>query len=910
MITRRFSLIIPCALAGSVAYAQQPPAATSTLEEVVVTAQRKAEQIQDVPIAVTAFSPTDLKDQRIETGANLAQAVPNMTFQPGAYAKPNFVIRGIGYQLVTSTGEAGVAIHVNDAPLTLSRIAQEDFFDVERIEVLRGPQGTLYGRNATGGVINVITKKPSSILEGKLTAEVGNYNNYKADGFVNVPMGDMFGLRVAGDFAKRDGYQTNQFNGDDVGNLSMWATRATLAFKPSETIEGHLMWEHFEQDDGGSSNGGNTRSICARDLGPTAVGTTSLTDGNANNAAIRSFESLGCAPTSIYNPNVLTGAVNGVGDFGNRLGMSIGLASGDLLARNVGPSSLYGVDLDQDPYNKSKNDLAQLDLQFNVSDGLSLSALATYSEDHVSAGAGGLRASTAFNGGATIASPQLVGGAPLAYWTNATYNDLKTEEYSGELRLQSSFSGPINFSAGGIYVNLDRRDNVMIFDNINKYFGTTFLGNPLDPRPASEADGGHYYYQSLNPYHLESMAAFGELYWSMTDTVRMTLGARYTDDKKTFDANTSASNLLTPGSGYTFLTPQVAEFKEPTGRLNFDWRPKLSFTDDTLLYASFSRGYKGGGFNPPNLVPQGTYDPEFVNALEIGTKNELLDRTLLLNMTAFYYDYKGYQFTQAAVFGTVTSNIDAHIYGAELETVWEPIEKLKLNAQVGYLNSEIQPGQNAYSIDQYNPTGGDPNLTFMKSLLGGCLVNTSNFARLLDDIKNGVNTAGGATVPTAGNLANTFFPGANNFCAGSHPEYNLFAGVPGGAGVAGVQRSIAGNRLPNVPEITIAVGVQYKFDLGSSWQLTPRIDYRHQGDIYTDLFNNEDNRVQSFDLGNATITLAQPDNKLSFQAYVKNITDEGAIIGASLGGGAILGNPRTITVANPRTFGVSVTKGF
>jgi outer membrane receptor protein involved in Fe transport len=122
--------------------------------------------------------------------------------------------------------------------------------------------------------------------------------------------------------------------------------------------------------------------------------------------------------------------------------------------------------------------------------------------------------------------------------------------------------------------------------------------------------------------------------------------------------------------------------------------------------------------------------------------------------------------------------------------------------------------------------------------------------------------------------------------------------------------SIAGNRLPNVPEVTIALGAQYKFNIGASWELTPRVDYRHQGDAYSDLFNNEDNRVRSFDLANVTVSLAKPENQLSFQAYVKNVTDEDAIIGASLGGGAILGNPRSITVANPRTFGLSVTKGF
>lgn len=895
-------------LLPDVAMSQTTSASSGPIEEIFVTAERKSERIQDVPIAITALSGDDLKIQRIDNGSNLAQTVPNMTFQPGLYAKPNFVIRGIGYQLVTSTGEAGVAVHVNDAPLTISRVAQADFYDVQRIEVLRGPQGTLYGRNATGGVINIVTNKPGRDFDASFTGELGNFGGYKATGFVNTPLGDLFALRVAGDISKRDGYQTNGFNGDDVHNTDRWTGRATLAFEPTDNLSTRLMWEHFDEDDGDSANGGNVRSICARDPGPTAVGGTSLTDGNPANAAIRAFESLGCAPASIYDRSVLTGEVNGVGDFGNRLAMAIGIAPGDVYATNVNSTSRYGVEFDQNPYNNSQNDLVQFELEYGLTDTLNLISLSTYSVDDVNAGRGGVRANTPFSFGITIDSPQIIGGA-LGFWTQGYFNRLKTRESSEELRLQSSLGGAIDFSIGANYVKLDRRDDVLIYDNINKFFGTGFLGTPLDPNPPESADGGHYYYQSVNPYHLKSKAIFGELYWSPTDEVKVTTGLRYTDDKKTFDANTSASNLLQPGFGYTYLTPQEVEFKEWTGRLNVDWSPDLDATDETLFYASLSRGYKGGGFNPPNLVPQGSYDPEFVDSFEVGTKNEMLDRSLMLNISAFYYDYSGYQFTQAAVFGTITSNIDAKIKGVELETSWEPVDRLKLTAQAGYLNTKIQSGANSNSIDQYNPTGGNPNLSFMKSLLGGCVVNTANYAQLLADIKNGVNTQGGATAPTAADLANTFFPGFNNFCAGSHPEYNLFAGVPGGPGSSGVPLSIAGNRLPNVPELTLGFGLQYTFDLGA-WTMVPRIDYRHQGDIYTDLFNDKDNRVKSYNTGNASIVFANLESQLSIQMYVKNITDDDAITGAAEGGGAILGNPRSIIVLDPRTYGISLTKQF
>ena len=357
---------------------------------VVITAQRKSEKLQDVPIAVTALSTQNLKDQRIETGSQLLQAVPNMTFQPGLYGKPDFVVRGIGYQLVTSTGEAGVAVHDNDAPLTISRIAQADFFDVDRIEILRGPQGTLYGRNATGGVINTITAKPTSVFGASLTAEGGNFGTWKGQGYINAPINDMFALRVAGDAFTYDGFQVNQFNGERVNGVDRWAGRATLSFKPNDRFNSYLMYEHFDQR-GANGNGGNVRGVCLHDDGPTSVGGVTVTD-----PTIQAFESQGCAAASIYNPAVMTGVVNGIGDFGNRFALGFGVASGDLLANNVRNADPYSVDYDMNPYGRSKNDLYQFQFSQKITDDLTLSGLATYSDDNVKNGAGGLRADIPF----------------------------------------------------------------------------------------------------------------------------------------------------------------------------------------------------------------------------------------------------------------------------------------------------------------------------------------------------------------------------------------------------------------------------------------------------------------------------------------------------------------------------------
>ena len=175
-------------------FAANAPAASSTddtiVQTLVVTAQRREEAIQDVPIAVSAFSAESLKTQQIAGGQDLLKAIPNVNFAHSNFGGYNFQIRGIGTKGTGSTsGDAGIGVHENDVPLVSNNLGDADFFDVERVEVLRGPQGTLYGRNATGGAVNVLTNKPVDRYEAGLTADLGNFNSTKLNGFVNMPFG-------------------------------------------------------------------------------------------------------------------------------------------------------------------------------------------------------------------------------------------------------------------------------------------------------------------------------------------------------------------------------------------------------------------------------------------------------------------------------------------------------------------------------------------------------------------------------------------------------------------------------------------------------------------------------------------------------------------------------------------------
>ncbi len=188
--------------------AADPDTNVTAVEELIVTAQKREESIQRVPMAVSAFSEKALTASRIDGPQNLVLVVPNVQFSR-RFVTPNFSIRGIGTKLTSTAADPAVGVHVNNAPLTANRLLETEFYDVERVEVLRGPQGTLYGRNANGGVLNVITAKPTHEFAGSATVELGNYDSQKYKGFVNVPLTDWAALRLAGSVLKRGGFVKN-----------------------------------------------------------------------------------------------------------------------------------------------------------------------------------------------------------------------------------------------------------------------------------------------------------------------------------------------------------------------------------------------------------------------------------------------------------------------------------------------------------------------------------------------------------------------------------------------------------------------------------------------------------------------------------------------------------------------------
>src|SRR5262245_34553026 len=253
-------------LAGARAgYAQTPsntPRDTQVIDIVIVTAQRREENLIDVPIAVAAFSNEALERRQIDQATDLQLNVPNVSYTKTNFTGSNFQIRGIGVSSVGASSDSGVETHFNSMPIKNPRLFETEYFDVQRVEVLRGPQGTLYGRNATGGAVNIIATKPSHDFEGNVELEAGNYSARKAKGAINLPMGDKLAARFAGIMYERDGYTQNLYTGNDVDDRDQYAVRGALRFTPSENTDITLMANYFKED---SHRARATKQMCHRD---------------------------------------------------------------------------------------------------------------------------------------------------------------------------------------------------------------------------------------------------------------------------------------------------------------------------------------------------------------------------------------------------------------------------------------------------------------------------------------------------------------------------------------------------------------------------------------------------------------------------------------------------------------------
>lgn len=975
------------------------------IEEVVVTAQKRAEDIQTVPIAITAFTSQDLQAHQITQFKDLVFNTPNVSYTKGNFTGADFQIRGIGITAVGYDAESGVAVHEDDVFLENPPLAEATFYDLDRIEVLRGPQSTLYGRGATGGTVNIITAKPVlDAFHADLEGTVGNYGDQEVRGMVNVPIIDgQLGVRLAGDWMKRDGFVTNEFNGDKLDGRDTYSFRGTLRWEPTSatTIDLIAANEH-ESDDRMRAQ----KQYCTTD--PT--GTLGCLPDSISNGLVNLNSTLGTIASSVQGLNSAF-ANGGLAGLGNFLGLydltqQPQLPSFCLQPGNpCNPSDPRKVYTDFDPKYRANDTFYAFNWRQKLTDWLDGTLVlgwdhnSVWSQESYNNVAGlpwdptrlavaegtllGLLSELGGPAYANIYAPYFLShpgelpesgvhnlgiiGGNVKYLPTGTAFDQSdgwSSQYSAELRLTTDFQGPLNFllagyylhekSSGDYFVNAATLDYPAIV--LGSISGSPGAGGPSFCATTGCILGPSFYHNVGDWNTLTSKAVFGEAYYDLIpDTLKLTAGLRWTDDEKfqrgrielysglvpigTTNEKDAMAALVAQGqrdfdcSNGTGLSTQSqcpgaplgpddvwqlnrVSYNKLTGRAVVDWTPKLDFTDATLVYASYARGYKAGGFNPgiqSGLGVPPSYAPESIDAFELGTKNTLLGSTLQANLDVWYYNYKGLQVSAIENNTSVNQNIDAKLWGVEGEFFYAPTTNWQFNLSFGTTHSEIG---NSELVDDRNPTAGRSDVVLIKDATLGNNVGQNCVIYMID----------GQTVTPADNPAfaaafgGLFFdpPGGSSALAQhgvAHTNYGSCAAIPeedltpfgysrkdptGHGTASGAFVDLQGNQLQNTPDVTISVGAQYTFDVGGGYTVVPRADFYWQSDMFGRIFNDVSDKISSWSVANAQVTLNAPETRWYVTAWVKNLANNNNITGeyltsstSGLYTNAFLGDPRT-----------------
>ena len=727
----------------------------SGLEEVTVTAQRQEQSLQDVPLSVTAFSADDLLEQQIEEASDLQLVVPGLTFTPSAFSGGGgFDIRGITNLAVSATADAGVAIHMNDLALGATTLQDGTFFDMARIEVIRGPAGTLFGRNSVGGAINMISAKADTTgFYGNASIDIADYNGLKTTSTFNIPLDDKVALRLATSTVNRDGYMENiysELKDQDVDGRNQLAYRATLSFEPSDNTTIHLI-HNVEIEDSTRTLGGNV--YCKRD--------TSFVTG-CTRTSERAFELT--HPMGTYVENLMVAM--GVLDFVTTSDMS------------GAPQGYRQQNTRGNPYYEVDQYTTQLLIEHSIDDiDISIGAhskdrkfmrMSVYSSPEMqsirfkdtAATPGGLINMSGYGPGCNLDAGTLgvYGGCimdTLNYATGGDRPESDEDTKSLEMKVSSNFIGNLNFLAG--YTYFDNK-SMTLYDVYASGLDVLGQSPPALLVGAPSAALGAQLYPSLYRTNAlsttESHAVFGELYFEPQEDLKLTFGLRYNEDEKTslsriafvnvlgFEkgrATDFAVNALSGGAiptaaafeaiscagidqGFCPLAGSVPDYGEAyiattgldpfmefsalTGRFVVDY-----FVDEnTMIYANLSKGFKGGGFNPaldPLIFPNTPqiFPASDLISLEFGFKTEFPDQGVRLNGALYAYDAENYHITKIMNKTSINEGIDVDIMGLELELLYAPpsVPGLALNASVAMTQSTIADGVSA--LDPVQPDG-------------------------------------------------------------------------------------------------------------------------------------------------------------------------------------------------------------
>lgn len=634
-----------CAMIPRISSAQEDSAGESTnqaqIEEVTVTAQRRAESILSVPVSVSALGDTDLENLALRNTTDLAGQVPGLVVSPpGGENWPSFAIRGVSSINPGTSTTSPVAVYVDEVYRGVVAFFSKQLYDLERVEVLSGPQGTLYGRNATGGAINFITAKPDFTTGGYLTVGAGRFGRFDAAGALQSGVTDTFAARLAFATSRDDGWASNVTHGGQrQGATRDYGVRLSMTYEPNDAVEATLRLA--------TSRVGPGMYLNAIDVQPAGVG-----------AGIYSlFHSL--YPAS--NPNT------------------------DLFP-NLGR---WQTATDFRGTNRSASDDATLTLSWHLSPTYDLVSVSSYnrgylrvSEDVDATPLDVLRSTQGASGEQFAEDLRIASNldTPLNFIAGAYFDHQRLHQGT-----TLSYYQDIDFNGDGVRNAQDCLDNLRPNPLLD---GAILFPLGCTQRNAFQVER-------------ESAAAYVDGNYALTGNLKIILGARYTNEKldvRDYTAQTLGSDgtpLLNtipgdPINTFAVASPISESFSKVTGRIGLQY----TLSNGTLLYATLSRGFRSGDVNAQALNSPAeltTVQPETLDAAEIGAKGEFLDNRLQVTTAAYYYRYENQQVLNITpeILQTLINFPRSHIKGAEVQVKARPLPTLQLQLGASWLESRV-----------------------------------------------------------------------------------------------------------------------------------------------------------------------------------------------------------------------------
>jgi iron complex outermembrane recepter protein len=640
------AVLSACFFAQAVAQDADSGSKNFALEEIIVTANRHEQNLQDVAMSVSAFSSEFLQNTGVNDLTGLEQYTPNLKITPGADSRSTSIrIRGIGSVGTNSGIDPSVGMFIDGVYQGRAGMSIADLVDIERVEVLRGPQGTLYGKNTAAGAISIITAKPSGVFEGMGEVSYANNDRIELRGMVNIPFGDSNNaMRLSGYSVDSDHLHTNSYTGEGVNDANKWGVRSKFLFDTESIGEWVFSVDYSKED----------TDCCA--------------------LSVIDYDGLSTLNSPITNnPSAQWQKDLGVDDKGNNILQY--QAFEDTEGFSPPEADPFSDDYWFDGETSNEVTLGGAALEWNYD----------LANDDVL---------TFINAWRNYTSDSFYDGDFSAYNAVLGSTEVELDQYSSELRLHSNLGDSFE-SQVGIYGYYSEFDSL----------GTFTMGVPL----VSNIGLGVFYPEgSLNTdknlYTTTSAAAFGQLTWNISDQFSAIFGLRYTYEKKEREGyqRTAGFNEALP-EAFKIDIPPVAgpDVDYDDSRSDTDISPTLSLryfvNDDVMTYASISRGFKSGGFNQRREIvgSNGEFDEEIATNYELGWKGTWLDRRLQVNGTFFFINYDDFQsqgFDGSSI--KVTNAGVMQSYGTELELTYLPMENLMLGTSIGYTKAEYDEFDN------------------------------------------------------------------------------------------------------------------------------------------------------------------------------------------------------------------------